>query len=77
MTTKVSEFGGSADEKFKVTGTFSKALLKTDIIETIFQQAKAKADAKLNKQMKGTKTGRIHGIEKLDDANDAGKKNSE
>lgn len=27
--------------------------------------------------MKGTKTGRIHGIEKLDDANDAGKKNSE
>ncbi|CAK64327.1 unnamed protein product (macronuclear) [Paramecium tetraurelia] len=77
MTTKVSEFGGSSEEKFKVTEKFSKALIKTDIIETIFQQAKAKADAKLNKQLKGTKTGRLHGIEKLDDANDAGKKNSE
>jgi DNA topoisomerase-2 len=27
--------------------------------------------------MKGVKTSRIHGVEKLDDANDAGKKNSE
>lgn len=36
MTTKVSDFGGSNDEKFKVTEKFSKALIKTDIIETIF-----------------------------------------
>jgi DNA topoisomerase-2 len=36
MTTKVSDFGGSVEDKFKVTTNFSKALLKTDIIETIF-----------------------------------------
>lgn len=36
MTTKASDFGGSNDEKFKVTEKFSKALIKTDIIETIF-----------------------------------------
>lgn len=36
MTTKISEFGGTPEEKFKVTEKFSKALLKTDIIETIF-----------------------------------------
>ncbi|CAD8156514.1 unnamed protein product [Paramecium pentaurelia] len=77
LTTRVTDFGGNDEEKFKVTEKFSKALIKTDIIETIFQQAKAKADAKLNKQLKGTKTSKLHGIEKLDDANDAGKKNSE
>ena len=35
MTTKVSEFGGEASEKFHVTEKFSKDLLKTDILDAI------------------------------------------
>ena len=33
--------------------------------------------AKLNKHLKGTKQSKLRGIEKLDDANDAGKRGSE
>jgi DNA topoisomerase-2 len=76
MTTKVSEFGGPANERFHVTEKFSKALLKTEILEAIVSQARAKANSKLNKALKGTKTARLFGIEKLDDANEAGRKGS-
>lgn len=37
LTSRVTDFGGTEEEKFKVTEKFSKALIKTDIIETIFQ----------------------------------------
>lgn len=77
MTTKVSEFGGEPSEKFHVTEKFSKDLLKTDILDAIVKQAQAKQNAKINKQLKGAKSARLFGIEKLDDANEAGKKNSE
>lgn len=36
LTTRVTDFGGNDEEKFKVTEKFSRALIKTDIIETIF-----------------------------------------
>jgi hypothetical protein len=42
MTTKVSEFGGESNEKFFVSEKFIKSLIKTDIIESIVSQAKAK-----------------------------------
>lgn len=77
MTTKVSEFGGAKEEKFFVSEKFVKQLLKTDIVEAIVTQAKAKQNAKLNKHLKGTKQSKLRGIEKLDDANDAGKRGSE
>ena len=60
-----------------MTEKFIKDICKSGIIEQIILQAEAKENSKLNKQLKGQKQSRLLGIEKLEDANWAGKKNSE
>ena len=51
-------------------------MTKCGIIEHILNWVKFKTQAQLNKKG-GTKTSKLKGIPKLDDANDAGTKNSE
>ena len=73
LTTKSSNFGSS----FEISEKFIKDLLKTNIINQIVLQAKAKEQAKMAKTLTGQKKSRLLGIPKLEDANDAGTKNSE
>ncbi|KAL4429953.1 hypothetical protein ABPG74_000319 [Tetrahymena malaccensis] len=73
LTTKASAFGS----KPELSEKFIKKILGTGIIEQIVSQAKARQNAKLAKTLKGGKKGRITGIPKLDDANDAGTARSE
>jgi DNA topoisomerase-2 len=54
-----------------------KDILKCGIVDEIFQEAKAKELSKLAKMTAGGKKLRIQGIEKLEDANEAGSRNSE
>lgn len=74
MTLKASEFGS----KPTITEPFIKKIISSGVLETIINQAKAKENDKLMKTMKGAKkTSRLLGIEKLEDANDAGTRKSE
>lgn len=50
---------------------------KTDVVNNIILAAKSKMDNKMAKQLSGKKTSRLLGIDKLEDANDAGTKNAE
>jgi DNA topoisomerase-2 len=46
------------------------------VVDAIILQAQARLDAKLARKLKGTKKSRLLGVPKLEDANDAGTKNS-
>ena len=73
LTTKVSQFGS----KCEISEKMLKDLKNSGIIEAVISLAKAKEDSKLAKTMKGTKSSRILGISKLEDANNAGSRFSE
>jgi DNA topoisomerase-2 len=54
-----------------------KEILKLGIVDTVIQIAKAKAMTKLAKATGGQKKTKLTGIPKLEDANEAGTRNSE
>ncbi|RIA90989.1 DNA topoisomerase [Glomus cerebriforme] len=67
LTLKVSSFGS----KCNPSETYFNKLLKSSVIESILEDVKHKQSKEL-KKTDGKKTGRIAGIAKLDDANNAG-----
>jgi DNA topoisomerase-2 len=74
LTTKVAAFGS----KFELTQKFVDDIVKsTDVVANVVLSAKQKMDNKMAKQLTGKKTSRLLGIEKLEDANDAGTRNAE
>ena len=74
LTSKKEDFGS----EFEFSDTFLKNVIKTNIVERCLRYAKTREEEKnLRKLNSGTKkTARLIGIEKLDDANWAGTKNS-
>ena len=74
LTSKKEDFGSS----FDFSENFIKKVIKTNIVERCLRYAKTREEEKnLRKLNSGTKkTGRLIGIEKLDDANWAGTRNS-
>ena len=75
LTSKPTDFGSS----FELSENFIKKVLKTNIVERCLRYAKTREDEKNLRKLNGKtkKTARLLGIEKLDDANFAGTKNSE
>ncbi|GBB91406.1 hypothetical protein RclHR1_01870001 [Rhizophagus clarus] len=69
LTLKVSSFGS----KCNLSETYYNKLLKSSVIESILDDVKHNQSKELRKT-DGKKTGRIMGIAKLDDANNAGGK---
>jgi len=74
MTLKASSFGSTCS----ITRAFiDEVLEKTDILNAVISEAQAKMTAQMDKTAKsGAKGKRVLGIPKLEDANDAGGKNS-
>lgn len=72
MTLQVKNFGSTC----QLSEKFIKAAIGCGIIESILNWVKFKAQAQLNKKCSAVKHNRIKGIPKLDDANDAGSRNS-
>eukprot|EP00931_Biecheleriopsis_adriatica_P084090 TRINITY_DN5779_c0_g1_i2.p1 TRINITY_DN5779_c0_g1~~TRINITY_DN5779_c0_g1_i2.p1 ORF type:complete len:1439 (-),score=388.65 TRINITY_DN5779_c0_g1_i2:164-4435(-) len=74
LTTKQSKFGSSCELSEKII----KQVMKSGIVETILDWVRAKQKVDMSKQLRaGKNTGRVHGIPKLEDANDAGGRNSQ
>ena len=73
LTSKASNFGSS----YQISEKFIKDLLKTSLLDKIVYFAKEKEQAKMAKSLTGQKKSRLLGIPKLEDANDAGTRNSE
>ena len=73
LGTKASKFGSTVE----LSEPFMKDILKSGIVESILNVAKAREDAKLAKQMVGKKKQKLVGIPKLEDANDAGTRRAE
>jgi DNA topoisomerase-2 len=71
LTTDIKEFGS----KYEINEAFIKKLAKCGIVEQVLDYAKFKESSQLKKN-DGKKQRSIHGIPKLDDANEAGGKNS-
>ncbi len=73
MTLKASSFGSS----FNLSDKFFKQVVSTNIIEHVIKYAKTREELKMTKQLNAgsRKTGRL-AVNKLDDANNAGGKNS-
>nr|XP_033702981.1 DNA topoisomerase 2-alpha isoform X2 [Tursiops truncatus] len=72
MTLQVKSFGSTCPLSEK----FIKAAIGCGIVESILNWVKFKAQVQLNKKCSAVKHNRIKGIPKLDDANDAGGRNS-
>lgn len=72
LITKPNSFGSSIELSEK----FFKDLLKTGVIDQIIFQAQSREDLKLQKHLKGVKKSRLLGVNKLEDANKAGTKDS-
>ncbi|XP_052812946.1 DNA topoisomerase 2-alpha-like isoform X2 [Mya arenaria] len=70
MTLQAKSFGS----KCSLTDKFIQQVSKCGIVESITSWMKFKAQAQLNKKVGGSKTNKLKGIPKLDDANDAGTK---
>lgn len=74
LTTKQSKFGSTCELSEKII----KQVMKSGIVETILDWVKAKQKVDMSKQLRASKTqGRVSGVPKLDDANDAGGKHSQ
>lgn len=73
LTSNPSSFGS----KCEITPQFIKKLLATDIAAHIVSEAEAKENAMLKKALTGKKRNKITGIDKLEDANWAGTKDSD
>ncbi|CAF0740339.1 unnamed protein product [Rotaria sordida] len=75
LATERKHFGSTCP--LKEDENFLKDIIKkTGIVESVINWLEHRQDAKLQKQS-GTKTSKLKGIPKLDDANDAGTKNSQ
>jgi len=72
MTKQAKGFGS----KCQLTDKFITQVSKSGIVESILSWMKFKAQAQLNKKCHSSKHSKLKGIPKLDDANDAGTKNS-
>ncbi|KAM9210098.1 DNA topoisomerase 2-alpha [Dugong dugon] len=72
MTLQVKNFGSTC----QLSEKFIKAAIGCGIVESILNWVKFKAQIQLNKKCSAVKHNRIKGIPKLDDANDAGGRNS-
>ncbi|KAH0626856.1 hypothetical protein JD844_002113 [Phrynosoma platyrhinos] len=72
MTLQAKSFGSIC----KLSEKFVKGAVSCGIVESILNWVKFKAQIQLNKKCSAVKHTRIKGIPKLDDANDAGSKNS-
>ncbi|XP_058531382.1 DNA topoisomerase 2-alpha isoform X2 [Ochotona princeps] len=72
MTLQAKSFGSTCPLSEK----FMKAAMGCGIVESILNWVKFKAQVQLNKKCSAVKHNRIKGIPKLDDANDAGSRNS-
>ena len=73
MTLKVKAFGSECS----LSDKFMKGVLQSGVVESILTQAVARSQAQLAKASGSGKRARISGIAKLDDANEAGGRNSE
>ncbi|XP_055594140.1 DNA topoisomerase 2 isoform X2 [Uranotaenia lowii] len=71
MTLQAKSFGSKCALSEKFIGTVTKC----GIVESVLQWAKFKAQTELNKAS-GSKKSKVKGVPKLEDANDAGTKNS-
>ncbi|KAG7506667.1 DNA topoisomerase 2-alpha isoform X2 [Solea senegalensis] len=72
MTLQHKNFGSSCT----LSDKFFKQALSSGIVESIMNWVKFKAQSQLNKKCSAVKHTKIKGVPKLDDANDAGGKNS-
>uniref|UniRef100_A0A8C4KZR9 DNA topoisomerase 2 n=1 Tax=Equus asinus asinus TaxID=83772 RepID=A0A8C4KZR9_EQUAS len=72
MTLQAKNFGSTC----QLSEKFIKAAIGCGIVESILNWVKFKAQVQLNKKCSAVKHNRIKGIPKLDDANDAGGRNS-
>ncbi|XP_035221967.1 DNA topoisomerase 2-alpha-like [Stegodyphus dumicola] len=72
MTLQVKSFGS----KCQLTEKFVNATLKCGVVEAIVQWVRFKAQTELEKKCSGKKHSKLKGIPKLEDANDAGTRNS-
>ncbi|XP_046387221.1 DNA topoisomerase 2-alpha isoform X2 [Ischnura elegans] len=72
MTLQVKNFGS----KCKLSDKFLNSIAKSGIIESILMWAKTKAEIQLKTKCSGKKQNKLKGIPKLEDANDAGSRNS-
>lgn len=72
LTRKVKEFGSTAE----LSDKFIKEFTKSGIVDIILEFAKHKSDVLMLKSHKGTKKGKLKGIPKLEDANEAGTRNA-
>ncbi|XP_013005084.1 DNA topoisomerase 2-alpha isoform X2 [Cavia porcellus] len=72
MTLQVKSFGSTC----QLSEKFIKAAIGCGIVESILNWVKFKAQVQLNKKCSAVKHNKIKGIPKLDDANDAGSRNS-
>jgi DNA topoisomerase-2 len=73
LGTKAANFGS----KVELSEAFMKEILKSGVVESILNVAKAREDAKMAKQLVGRKKVKLVGIPKLEDANEAGTKHAE
>lgn len=72
MTLRSKAFGSTCDFSEK----FIKQVTQCGVVEHIMNWVKFKAQSQLNKKCQKSKHSKIRGIPKLDDANDAGSRNS-
>lgn len=72
MTLQVKSFGS----KCQMTEKFANQAMKCGVVESIMTWVMFKAQTELNKKCSGKKSSKLRGIPKLEDANDAGTKNS-
>ncbi|XP_068023099.1 DNA topoisomerase 2-alpha [Melanerpes formicivorus] len=72
MTLQAKSFGSTC----KLSEKFIKGAVSCGIVESILNWVKFKAQSQLNKKCSAVKHTKIKGVPKLDDANDAGSKNS-
>ncbi|XP_038047883.1 DNA topoisomerase 2-alpha-like isoform X2 [Patiria miniata] len=73
MTLQAKQFGSEC----KMSDKFYKAALSSGVVENIMSWMKFKQQSQLDKKCHASKHSKIKGIPKLDDANDAGGKNSQ
>ena len=74
LTLKASSFGSTCE----LSESFLKDVIKTGVVDHVVSFAKTREDLKLQKNLNAgsRKTTKLFGIPKLDDANQAGSKNS-
>jgi DNA topoisomerase-2 len=72
LTLKADKFGSQP----KMSDKFLKQILKSPIIDNVTNFLKAREAASLSKKISGKKKKKLYGIDKLEDANDAGTQKS-